>query len=318
VLACLDDFFATRDDEEIVTLVYGVLDPTDGVLTWANAGHPPPLVVSRPGEDGSSTSTGSKPRTLSAVADGTPLGVRSHRQEATVQLAPGDSLVLYSDGLVESRTRPVGDGLEALLLVATDPGLAEASADDMVGRLLNGMLGPRDAEDDATLLAVRWLGAAGITSGARPVADSAERPPHTASTKLRPEALAASSARRFLRSLLDRWSLLELSDAAELCVSELVTNAVLHARTPIEVDVRAGRGVLHVEVRDGGDHRIDLPAPKEPGETLESGRGLYIVQALSSATGVRSGGRGTIVWFELNLPSMDDPATERVSRTGLG
>jgi serine phosphatase RsbU (regulator of sigma subunit)/PAS domain-containing protein/anti-sigma regulatory factor (Ser/Thr protein kinase) len=318
VLACLDDFFATRDDEEIVTLVYGVLDPADGVLTWANAGHPPPLVVSSRGKDASATGTGSTSRTLSAVADGTPLGVRSHRKEATLQLAPGDCLVLYSDGLVESRTRPVGEGLEALLLVATEPGLAEAPADDMVGRLLSRMLGPRDAEDDATLLAVRWLGAADMKSRARPVADSSERPPHTASTKLRPEALASSSARRFLRSLLDRWSLLELSDVAELCVSELVTNAVLHARTPIEVDVRAGRGVLHVEVRDRGGHRIDLPAPKEPGETLESGRGLYIVQALSSATGVRAGGHGTSVWFELNLPSTDDPAVERVSTTGLG
>lgn len=330
VLACLDDFFATRDDEEIVTLVYGVLDPAEGVLVWANAGHPPPLVVSSPGEvdpdpvaevpTAEVPAAQLGPRTLSALADGTPLGVRSARQEATHQLTPGDCLVLYSDGLVESRTRPVGEGLEALLDVASDPGFAGASADDMVGELMSRMLGPRDAEDDATLLAVRWLGAVGATGrGTRggPLADPPADPPHTASTKLRPEALASSSARRFLRSLLDRWSLLELSDAAELCVSELVTNAVLHARTPIEVDVRAGQGVLRVEVWDSGGSRIDLPPPREPGGTLESGRGLYIVQALSSGTGVLAGQQGTCVWFELPLSPVADRAVERVGRTGL-
>ncbi len=340
VLACLDDFFATRDDEEIVTLVYGVLNPADGVLVWANAGHPPPLVVSSPGADGQGPAVGSadpagapviaalegsptpspepdgEPRTLSALADGTPLGVRSPRQEATLQLSPGDCLVLYSDGLVESRTRPVGEGLEALLLVAADPELAGASADDMVGRLLSRMLGPRDAEDDATLLGVRWVGAE-MPGAAGPGPGAADVPPHTASTKLRPEALAASSARRFLRGLLERWSLLELSDAAELCVSELVTNAVLHARTPIEVDVRAGRGVLRVEVCDHGGGRIDLPPAHEPGETLESGRGLYIVQALSSATGVYSGRHGTCIWFEVALPVTGDSSDERAGSAEL-
>jgi anti-sigma regulatory factor (Ser/Thr protein kinase) len=234
-----------------------------------------------------------------------------------MQLAPGDYLVLYSDGLVESRTRPVGEGLEALLLVAADTGLPDASADDLVGRLLSRMLGPRDAEDDATLLAVKWLGTATSSNGVALAADSPEAPPHTARTKLRPEALAASSARRFVRSQLERWSLVELSDAAELCVSELVTNAVLHARTPIEVDVRAGRGVLRVEVCDSGGARIDLPPPREPGETLESGRGLYIVQALSAGTGVYAGRHGTCVWFELTLPSSVDSDVERTSSAGL-
>ena len=81
---------------------------------------------------------------------------------------------------------------------------------------------------------------------------------------------------RCLARLHRRWQLLELSDVAELCVSELVTNAVLHARTPIQVEVRAGSGALRVEVCDNGGARIDLPPPEEPGEALESGRGLYI------------------------------------------
>jgi anti-sigma regulatory factor (Ser/Thr protein kinase) len=147
--------------------------------------------------------------------------------------------------------------------------------------------------------------------------ESDEDPPHVASTKLRPEALAASSARRFVRSLLDRWQLLELSDVAELCVSELVTNAVLHARTPIQVEVRAGAGSLHVDVCDSGGGRIDLLPPEEPGESLESGRGLYIVQALSARTGVKPSRGGTCIWFELDLPPDDAATAERAGHADL-
>jgi anti-sigma regulatory factor (Ser/Thr protein kinase) len=211
--------------------------------------------------------------------------------------------------------------LEALLDIAGQDGLAASSADDLVGIVLTGMLGDSDAEDDATLLSVRWTGAVEAEAGSTGTEATVE-PPHVASTKLRPEALASSSARRFVRSLLDRWQLLDLSDVAELCVSELVTNAVLHARTPIQLEVRAGGGVLHVDVCDSGGARIDLPAPQldpaeQPGEGLESGRGLYIVQALSTRTGVKATRDGTCVWFELDLP-VDGQAAERAERADLG
>jgi serine phosphatase RsbU (regulator of sigma subunit)/anti-sigma regulatory factor (Ser/Thr protein kinase) len=306
VLSSLDDFFAARDDEEIVTLVYGILDPRDGVLVWSNAGHPPPLLVDA-----------TAPRTLTARADGTPLGVRSRRQEATLQLSAGDVLLLYSDGLVESRTRPVGEGLDALVRLVGETGPEVRTADELVGAVLAGMLGGADAEDDATLLSVRWTGPE-WGSTATPQVAGDEDPPHVASTRLRPEALASSSARRFVRSMLERWQLLELSDVAELCVSELVTNAVLHARTPIQVDVRAGSGSLHVDVCDSGGARIDLPPPEEPGEGMESGRGLYIVQALSSRTGVRAVPGGTCVWFELDLPADAAGTGEWAGHADLG
>lgn len=289
VLTALDDFFEARDAEEIVTVVYGVLDPGEGVLVWSNAGHPPPLLVGS-----------EKSRTVSGLADGTPLGVPSARQESTMQLASDDLLLLYSDGLVESRRRPVGDGLDALVSLAAGPRLRDSSADEATGVVLAGMLEGRDAEDDATLLALRWRGSASADAP-----DPAEDPPHVATTRLRPEALASSSARRFVRSLLERWQLLDLADVAELCVSELVTNAVLHARTPINLEVRAGQGVLHVDVCDSGGSRIDLPPREEPADALESGRGLYIVQALSTRTGVVPRTDGMCVWFELDLPHAD-------------
>ncbi len=304
VLTALDDFFEARDAEEIVTLVYGVLDPGEGVLVWSNGGHPPPLLVGT-----------EQTRIVSGLADGTPLGVSSPRQESTMQLAAGDLLLLYSDGLVEARDRPVGEGVDALVRIAEGPDLRENSADGATGAVLARMLDGRDADDDATLLALRWRGPA---SAEADVPDPSQDPPHVATTRLRPEALASSSARRFVRSLLERWQLLELADPAELCVSELVTNAVLHARTPINLEVRAGQGVLHVDVCDSGGSRIDLPPREEPADALESGRGLFIVQALSSRTGVVPRTDGMCVWFELDLPNVSGEAAGSGDGFGRG
>ena len=135
------------------------------------------------------------------------------------------------------------------------------------------------------------------------------------------DAHTPSAARSFATETLRR----ELGQAlssdvrydVELIVSELVTNAVLHARTPIQLEVRAGGVVLHVDVCDSGGARIDLPPPVKPGESLESGRGLYIVQALSTRTGVRAAPSGTCVWFELALPHGEDEPEERAEVADL-
>jgi anti-sigma regulatory factor (Ser/Thr protein kinase) len=240
--------------------------------------------------------------------------VRTRRQESTLQLAAGECLFLYSDGLVESRARPVGEGVDTLLSVMRSDEMTSSTADEIAGAAVAAMLDIHEPQDDATVLVVRWTGTDDLADGETP---ENEEPPHVASTKLRPEALASSSARHFVRALLDRWQLLELSDVAELCVSELVTNAVLHARTPIQLEVRAGAGMLHVDVCDSGGARIDLPPREEPGEGLESGRGLYIVQALSSRTGVRATRSGTCVWFELDLPGGEEGLEEHAELTDL-
>jgi anti-sigma regulatory factor (Ser/Thr protein kinase) len=136
------------------------------------------------------------------------------------------------------------------------------------------------------------------------------------------EVSAPLTARRWTAECLrahlpDDPAAAELIDDAVLCVSELVTNAVLHARTPIQLEVRAGAGMLHVDVCDSGGARIDLPPREEPGEGLESGRGLYIVQALSSRTGVRATRSGTCVWFELDLPGGEEGPEEHAELADL-
>ncbi|MEW2547564.1 ATP-binding protein [Streptomyces sp. NPDC047002] len=116
---------------------------------------------------------------------------------------------------------------------------------------------------------------------------------------------AASMAREFTRHTLTAWDLPAHRDDAELIVSELVANAVTHAarqaaRADREVGVRLAlrdAGLL-VEVRDAAGGRPGVP---DQSEDAESGRGLFLVEALSRSWGVRdgAGSPGKVVWAEL-------------------
>jgi anti-sigma regulatory factor (Ser/Thr protein kinase) len=121
----------------------------------------------------------------------------------------------------------------------------------------------------------------------------------------RPESVTA--ARGFVRETL-REQAQELVDAAELMACELATNCVQHARTDFELSISDGLGEIRVEVSDAGRGRPTLRSPTvlEP-----SGRGLRIVQGLSTAWGVVPGEDGTRVWFTLahggGLRAADEP-----------
>lgn len=110
VLDRLDDLLSSTDEVRLATIVYATIDGA-GRLCFANAGHPPPLLV-RP--DGGSEYLGE--------ALSQPIGVRvpdrPHHQHVTT-LLPGSTLVLYTDGLIERRGRSVDDGLEELARVVT-------------------------------------------------------------------------------------------------------------------------------------------------------------------------------------------------------
>jgi two-component sensor histidine kinase len=90
----------------------------------------------------------------------------------------------------------------------------------------------------------------------------------------------------------------EVAQLAALLVSELATNAVVHARTPFEVRVKIGR-CLRVEVDDeiGGRPRLKTHHPSGG-----HGRGLHVVDAMASSWGVQEVAAGKRVWFELELP----------------
>lgn len=120
------------------------------------------------------------------------------------------------------------------------------------------------------------------------------------------------AARRFVRETLSAWGLDDLVDAAALVVSELTTNAVLHARTAL---------VIGLSTDDGGGLRVEvvdtsavIPRARSSAQSATTGRGLAIVGELARDWGVDSStGRGKVVWAEL-LPDTDAgrrPASER-------
>lgn len=125
---------------------------------------------------------------------------------------------------------------------------------------------------------------------------------------------AASMARRFLREALRRWELSdEVAESAQLCLSEIVTNAYLHAGTPAEVEVTLQGRVLSVVVRDyGGEAPADAAPVAEPDPLRVHGRGLLLVDALSTRWGSERDAQGMTVWFVIEL----DVDSDWGSRTG--
>lgn len=138
----LNDLVRHVAPEHTASVVAGDLDPASGMLTWAQAGHPPPVLVRRgvastlPQPDGILLGAGQQPYAA-----------------ATIQLQPGDILLLYTDGLIERRAGSLDDGLDALLAAVT----AAADPEQAVGAAL-AALGGTDTEDDTCLVALLVTG----------------------------------------------------------------------------------------------------------------------------------------------------------------
>jgi anti-sigma regulatory factor (Ser/Thr protein kinase) len=113
---------------------------------------------------------------------------------------------------------------------------------------------------------------------------------------LKPVPASAATARDFLDDTLKTWGCPALVDAGRLLVSELVTNAVLHARTEITVVLRATRKGVRVEVHDGSEV---APVVRHYEDEAMTGRGLSLVDDLAAKWGVDPYEGGKAVWFEL-------------------
>ncbi|WP_328669990.1 SpoIIE family protein phosphatase [Streptomyces sp. NBC_00322] len=274
VLHHLDEQAQRLGTDRMATCLYAVYDPVAHRITIANAGHPPPILLH----------LGGRAEVL-RVPPGAPIGVGGVDFEAVELDAPaGATLLLYTDGLVESRLRDVWTGIEQLRerLAATaqltgpdhSPPL-EALCDDVLD-----MLGPGDRDDDIALLAARFDGIA---------------PSDVAYWFLEPEDAAPSRARRLARRALARWGLEELSDSVELLVSEVVTNAVRYAERPVTLRLLR-TDVLRCEV---GDDSPQLPRQRRARDTDEGGRGLFLVNRLARRWGATRLSTGKVVWFEL-------------------
>ena len=137
----LNDLVHHVAPEHTASVVAGYFDPPSRKFTWAQAGHPPPLLV----------------RGATAQPLGQPAGIllgagRSGYDAMTVTLEAGDVVLLYSDGLVERRDRPLDEGLATLARAAAGIGDPE----QLITAVLEA-LSSTDSEDDTCLVALRVL-----------------------------------------------------------------------------------------------------------------------------------------------------------------
>ncbi|CAL9635245.1 hypothetical protein SUDANB96_06222 [Streptomyces sp. enrichment culture] len=279
VLHHLDEQAVRLGSQHLATCVYAVYDPVSRRLLTANAGHPPPLLLH---PDGTTEAL--------MLPSGVPIGVGGGDFVTTEMPAPtGATLLLYTDGLVESRGSDIVSGMTRLqhrlrAVAGEGPPPLEPLCEAALG-----LLDEVGREDDVALLAARFEGL---------------RPETAANWYLTPHPRTAGQARRLVRRTLERWGLDALSDTTELLVSEIVANAVRVTTRPLTLRLLR-TDVLRVEVRDDS---TQLPRLGHAQLDDEGGRGLFLVDQLSLRWGATRVSGGKIVWFEQRLPAGARPA----------
>jgi|GEM_PF-742824 len=269
ILRHLDNISQRLGPEHLATCLYAVYDPIARTCTLAGAGHVPPVLVHPDGRG-----------ELLDIPSGAPIGVGGVPFETTeISVEDGSMLVLCTDGLVEVRGGDIGDSLAALCGDVVDP---TRPPDEVCDTVLE-RLGRADRKDDLALLVARFDGI---------------DPSDVAAWPLRVENSEVPRARRLVAEQLAAWGLSELSDTAQLLVSELVTNALLVAGQEIRLQLTRVDKLL-VEVTDD-DHNLPSLVTSRP--TDVSGRGLGLVSQLSRRWGTNRRAVGKVVWFELPLP----------------
>lgn len=264
---CAPQFDIARDGH-MTTVLVGVGDWRTGEVTLANAGHPPPVLLSG---DGAS---------FVEVPPGRPLGTGiAAYPSVTVQMAPGSTLFCYTDGLVERRGEDIDVGLARLAGVLVDAG--QASVDRLVEHALDTMRSD-DAPDDIAVLALRWTGDGELMR-----------------TDLDADLSAPAAARRFVTSAFGGQSVDDISprpDDLVLVVSELVTNAVRAGATRIGVELLVADQRVELRVDDDAS---GWPTPRPADEEDVGGRGLHIVEIVADewhTTDLGQGKQVTVAW----------------------
>jgi PAS domain S-box-containing protein len=254
--------FLVEDEREMATCVCAALDPAEQTLRVASAGHLPLLRV---GADGTAALIGG--------ATGLPLGVRafSTYEEDVFEVVPGDTLVLFTDGLVERRDIGIDDRLEQLVGVAVDA--IATGGETWCDRVVDAMIGARRS-DDVAVLGVR------LASG-----------PQTFFTRVPAEL----GRLRALRDRLRAWLAANRVDhdsveALCLAVGEATANVAIHAYGPSGGELRVSGtlddGVVRVRIEDDGHWR---PPPDD------LGRGMRIIEQLADESRIERRADGTTV-----------------------
>ena len=316
-------------DPPTVSCTYLVYDAWSRTLSFANAGHVPPLIVR--GHDVSQLEIMDRGVLLGVRGKGVP-GLPTYREENRY-LAPGSTLVFYTDGLIDRRQRADGsghytDGEVQQMLRQAVRDAADGTVEQIAAAAETAV--PGEIDDDMAVVVVR-------TSPVDLASWEGQFPA---------EPIRVSEARRLAHETFMSWGMdIEQADLTCLLVSEVVTNVVLHAAvsptprhelvlegagagplgligdweiapfedglgTPAGKDftlrLRRGHEAVWVEVFDAD---LRLPRIRSAGESDEGGRGLYLVDQLASRWGSRPTKDGKAVWFEMPIKTS--------SRSGL-
>ncbi|MGI5268909.1 SpoIIE family protein phosphatase [Nonomuraea sp. CA-218870] len=311
-----DDSGADISVPPIVTCQYLVYDAWSRQLSFANAGHAPPLLLS----DGECVE-------LDIEEVGQPLGVRAKGmhadlvyKEETRTLPPGAALLLYTDGLVDrrpARSGPRPDEQETLGVLCEKLATMTKAEVERIAEAATVAV-PGEIDDDMAILVIR----------------SSDEDLDVAERTFPAQPIMVGEARRMASDAFADWNVPEeRAELACLLVSEVVTNVVLHASTatvprrelvvdgpplPFEEswdmpgfdsfdDEVAGDKEFTLRLRRGEesvwvevfDQDLRLPRIRSAGENDEGGRGLYLVDQLAKRWGSRPTREGKAVWFEI-------------------
>ncbi|MFB0619184.1 SpoIIE family protein phosphatase [Streptomyces sp. AGS-58] len=281
VMARASVFLHELDTDRFATCLYAEADLATGVVQMVRAGHIDPLVRRNDGTCGRVPVEGGLPLGLSAEFG------RLEYPVSTLELDPGHTLLLCTDGLVEQPGTDLDDSMRGL---ATLIGNGPDEVRDLADRLIR-LAEEQGGDDDVALLLLRRR------------APEAARARGRLRQHVAPgDAEALMQARHMIRAAVRAWGARDRADEIELVADELITNALMHTEGSAIVTLRALDGSdrrVRIEVEDSSSA---LPRRREAGEQGVSGRGLLLVDRLADVWGVEARGGGKAVWCEFRMP----------------
>ncbi|MDT0430745.1 SpoIIE family protein phosphatase [Streptomyces salyersiae] len=277
VMARASVFLHELDTDRFATCSYAEVDPVTGVVQLVRAGHVDPLVRDVDGSCRKLAADGGLPLGLSAEFGQLDYPV------STIDLDPGQTMVLYTDGLVELPGADFDQGMRLLESMVRD---GPQDLQQLADRLCE-VVDERGGQDDVAVLLLRRDSAHARHPGGRLQQHVAQNDPE-----------ALTSCRHMIRAAVRAWGAKERADEVELAADELVTNALMHTDGGAIVTIRILAGPerrLRVDVEDRSSA---LPRRRDAGESGVSGRGLMLVDLLADVWGVEARGGGKCVWCE--------------------
>jgi GAF domain-containing protein/anti-sigma regulatory factor (Ser/Thr protein kinase) len=276
VLSRLNQLLYGLEREGMATCSVGILDPIKNTLRFANAGHPPFLRLS----------TGTEAEFVGEGL-GPPLGAVPFAtfKQQLLQLAENDTLIFYTDGLIEDRAASIDEGFDRIRTAAA-AGPPDENIDLLCDRILEAAIGDRVVEDDVALLVLRAL-----QMGRR------------LSLRLPAEPRVLSSLRQTLRRWLREQEVddLDVKDILVAC-GEACNNAIEHGAATLggwfEIEAEID-GDLNVVVKSTGGWR----PPRDDG----GGRGIPVMEALMDEVIVNRDGEGIEVRLRRSLSKAKEP-----------